>query len=88
MILVILLASGVLALIVTIVAVVGRRRIPVDRRAGDELDPLLATGISLSGMGVVLALTLGPLMYGMMAIGLVLIGVGANRMRQKRNPSE
>jgi hypothetical protein len=72
------LGVAVLALLVIVVAV-RRRGEQVD--GIDDVDPLFTTGIVLTGAGVALATTLGPLMYGMMTIGLIVMAVGANRTR-------
>lgn len=76
---------GVLA-IVALLAMVARRRAyrlasPDDRELSD-VDPLFTTGIALAGVGVALALTIGPFMYLMFVVGMVLMAFGAYRTRQ------
>jgi hypothetical protein len=68
-----------LALVIAITAVGGdvQRR----RSDGEAVDPLFTTGIAISGAGVTLALTIGPFMYVMLAVGLVIMFVGARRSR-------
>ncbi len=56
---------------------------PDDHRA-EELSPLFAAGIALSGAGVALAVTIGPIMYLMVAIGLVVMIAGIQQTRQGR----
>lgn len=70
---------GVIAVLSLIAAVVVRRR---SSEPIDDVDPLFSTGTVLAGAGVALALTIGPVMYGMMAIGLIIMAVGAHRTRQ------
>jgi hypothetical protein len=70
----------VLALLIT-VAVVRQWRGAPEQGTIEEVDPLFASGIAFTGAGVALATTLGPFMYGMMILGLVMMAVGANRTR-------
>ena len=72
------IGMAVLALLLVVVAL-RRRGEQVD--GIDDVDPLFTTGIVLAGAGVALATTLGPFMYGVMAIGLIVMAIGANRTR-------
>ncbi len=54
-----------------------------DDRQIDDVDPMFATGIALAGGGVALAITLGPLMYLMFVVGMILMAVGAYRTRNR-----
>lgn len=50
-------------------------------RAPDDVDPLFSAGIVLVGVGVVFGAAVGPGMYAVMAAGLVVMAIGANRTR-------
>lgn len=65
------------------VGVLAHRRARGDDEAA-EVDPLFTMGISITGAGVVLATTIGPVMYAVMAAGLIVMVTGAYRTRQHR----
>lgn len=81
----IIIAVSVLAIVIAIAAAVVQRRTPADERAGSDVDPLFITGITLIATSVALVIMLGPLMYGMMAIGFIVMAIGAGRMRRERS---
>lgn len=72
---------GIGVLVALVVAVLALRG-----RDGDveiaEVDPLFTTGIVFAGAGVALATTIGPVMYAMLVVGLVMMAVGARRSQQ------
>ena len=72
---------GVTVIVLLLVIVLQRRRRASNGRAVDEVDPLFTTGIAITGAGAALALTLGGAMYGVMIVGLIVMGIGANRTR-------
>ena len=74
-------AVGFAAIALLAVVAVQRRRRGSDRRTVDDVDPLFAAGIALTGTGAALATTLGGFMYGVMIVGLIVMAVGANRTR-------
>lgn len=74
---------GVATIALLVVLVVLRRPESAGERTADEVDPLFASGIALSGAGVALALTIGNVMYVVMIVGLIVMAFGANRTRQR-----
>ena len=66
-----------------VVLAVGLRGRAEPGASDDGVDPLILVGIILSGGGAALIPTLGPLMLGQVAIGLVVAGVGVTRIRRK-----
>ena len=74
-------AVGLAAIAVLLVIAVQHRHRPAAGRTVDDVDPLFATGIVLTGAGAALATTLGGFMYGVMIVGLVFMAIGANRTR-------
>ncbi len=85
MILAIIIAVGVLALVIALAAALVLRRTQPDERPSSDVDPLFTSGITLAATSVALVITLGPLMYGMMALGFTFMAIGANRMRRDRS---
>ena len=82
---VVAVAAGVVALVALIVLAVRVRAYRLashDDQPFDDVDPLFTTGIVLAGSGVALAITLGPLMYAMFIIGMILMALGAYRTRK------
>lgn len=79
---------GALVMLIAVVARVARKSVrsplPVD-----EIDPLFSIGVVFTGAGVATASTLGPVMYGVMTLGLLMMAIGANRSghRGQRRPS-
>ena len=69
MILAIIIALGVLALVTVLATAVVLRRTQLDERPSSDVDPLFIPGITLTGTSAALVITLGPAMYGMMALG-------------------
>ena len=51
----------------------------------DDVDPLLPVGLALASAGAVLVTTLGAVMYGVMAMGLIVMAVGAIRARWRKH---
>ena len=74
-------AVGVATIALLLVIAVQQRHGSSVGRAVNDVDPLFATGIALTGAGVALATTLGGFMYGVMVVGLVVMAIGANRAR-------
>ncbi len=72
---------GLVAVLALVAAMLVRRHSPDDARV-EEVDPLFPAGIAISGAGVALATTIGSFMYGVMAVGLVMMAVGAHRTRR------
>jgi len=70
-----------------LMAIVGRRLARRRRRSAaqpvDAVDPLFTIGIVIAGTGGALATTLGSVMFGVMAVGLILMAVGATRTRRQ-----
>ena len=48
-------------------------------RSLDDVDPLVPTGIAIAGAGVALSVTLGAFMFVLLAVGLIVMVVGATR---------
>ncbi len=70
----------VIALLLVGIGIVVHRRTR-DGGEVDDVDPLFAVGIAITGAGAVLGTTLGPVMFAMMAVGLVIMVVGSSRTR-------
>lgn len=64
---------------VTLVALVWARLRSDDQPA--EADPIFVTGIALTAAGAATIPTLGPMMIGVLAVGLALMGIGISRSR-------
>jgi hypothetical protein len=84
------LAVAIGVVILALLVVIVRAAVLRGRRASDDqprydVDPLFSTGIVFVGAGVALAVTLGPVMYAVMAAGLILMAIGANRTRHRPN---
>ena len=71
------------ALLIIAIGVLARTRAGGDGDPAD-LDPLFTMGIAITGTGVVLATTLGSVMYAVMAAGLLVMAAGAYRTRHRR----
>jgi hypothetical protein len=78
-------AVGAAAIVLLLVIVMQRRRRASDGANPGDVDRLFTMGIAVAGAGAVLALTLGGVMYGVMAVGLIAMGIGANRTRHPSN---
>lgn len=76
------IAIGV-ALLIIAIGVLAHQRIGDDGDAVD-VDPLFTVGIAITGAGVVLATTLGSVMYVVMAAGLIVMATGTYRSRRHR----
>lgn len=50
-------------------------------RSLDDVDPLFPTGIAIAGAGVALSVTIGAFMFALLAVGLIVMAVGATRSR-------
>ncbi len=78
-------AVGAAAIVLLVVIAVQRRRSASDGGTPGDVDRLFTMGIVVAGAGAALALTLGGVMYGVMAVGLIVMGIGANRTRHPSN---
>lgn len=67
--------------VVVVVLVAARRSMSVERQVvtGDQLFWL---GVIYTATGVTLVSTIGPGMIGILALGIVFMGMGANRRRE------
>jgi hypothetical protein len=72
------------ALLAIAVGVLARQRIRDDVDTA-TVDPFFTMGIAITGAGVVLATTLGSVMYAVMAAGLFVMAMGAYRTRHHRD---
>lgn len=79
------LGVAVAVLVGALLVALVRTPAPSRREAGEDADPLFSTGIVITGTGVVLGSTIGPVMYGVMAAGLVMMAFGAHRSRRHRH---
>ena len=78
-------AVGVAAIALLLVIAVQHRDRSSAGRTADDVDPLVTTGIVLTGVGVALATTLGGFLYGVMIVGLIFMAIGANRTRHRHH---
>lgn len=74
---------AIVALLVLVARLRAYRLAPSDNQPIDDVDPLFTTGITLAGAGVALALTIGPFMYLMFLVGMVVMAFGAYRTRKR-----
>lgn len=80
------IGAGVVATVALLVLAARRKAYRLespDDQQIDDVDPLFATGIALAGVGVALALTIGPFMYLMFIVGMILMAFGAYRTRNR-----
>ena len=77
------IAIGALALIIAIGVLILRRA--HDDGEATDVDPLFTMGVALTGAGVVLATTIGSVMYAVMIVGLSVMAIGAHRTRHHRS---
>ena len=87
MVFAIVVMFGVMAVLIASVCVLGLRRGPRADAYSDEVDPLFTAGIAVAGSSVALVITLGPMLWAMTAAGIVLLAIGAARMRRE-GPAE
>jgi hypothetical protein len=73
-----------MALLIIAIGFLARRRARNDVDA-TNVDPLFTIGIAITGAGVALATTVGPVMYAVMAAGLIVMALGAYRTRHHRS---
>lgn len=82
----VVIGVGVIALVTLLVLAVRTRAYRLtsaDDQTIDDVDPLFTTGIAIAGAGVALALTIGPFMYLMFIVGMILMAYGGYRTRQR-----
>jgi nitrate reductase gamma subunit len=78
---------GIAIVIAALLLTVGRVR--ATRRTSpthtsDDLDPWVVAGTAITGAGAILVTTLGPVMYVVMAAGLIAVAVGIHRTPRLR----
>lgn len=80
----VMFSLGVVFVAIVIVAVLATRERSTARPTSDVSgDDLFALGVVFTGAGVAMAVTLGPIMIWMVALGVIYMAMGTRRKRHQ-----